>query len=82
MTGARVPYLSKGFRVEGLPENIRLKKPRQYGSNELKKIMNHKDKIKFIIEPNEKEELSTSTENKQCQPIRTLYSNKITGYNV
>ena len=69
MTGARVSYLSKGFRVEGLPESIRLKKPRQYGSNELKKIMNNKDEIKFIIEPNAKEELPISTENKECDEL-------------
>ena len=68
MTGARVPYLSGGFRVEGLPENIRLKKPRQYGSNEIKKIMQNKDKIRIIVDSNEKEELP-STQNKECDQL-------------
>ena len=68
MTGARVPYLSGGFRVEGLPENIRLKKPKQYGSNEIKRIMHNKDEIKFIIEPNRNEELP-SPENKECEEL-------------
>ena len=68
MTGARVPYLSGGFRVEGLPENIRLKKPRQYGSNEIKKIMQNKDEIRFIVDSNEKEELP-STQNKECDQL-------------
>ena len=44
MVGARVPYLVGGFQVESLPENIRLKKPRQYGSTEIK-MLNKKNII-------------------------------------
>lgn len=53
VTGSRVPYLSGGFHVEGLPDNIRLKKPRQYGSKEIQKIMDCQDSISFILETSE-----------------------------
>ncbi|XP_028418203.1 uncharacterized protein LOC114543418 [Dendronephthya gigantea] len=46
----RVPYSKCGFRVVGLPEDISFKKPYNYGSLQLKKIMEAADKIKFIIE--------------------------------
>ncbi len=75
VTGARVPYLSRGFRVEGLPENIRLKKSSHYGSTEIKKIMAKKDDIRFVIEPKEHEE--TSSVGKECQELlETVFGRK------
>ena len=65
MVGARVPYLVGGFQVEGRPENIRLKKPRQYGSNEIKMIMSRKDLIKFVVDANIEQSTSATEESHQ-----------------
>ena len=47
--GLKVPYLSGGFHVEGLPTDVPFKKPRQYRPAEIEMIMDHKDDITFII---------------------------------
>ena len=42
-----MPYLKRGFQVEGLPENIEFKKPYCYGSVQLKKIILAQNEIMF-----------------------------------
>ena len=44
-----MPYLRKGFRVEGLPDGVPFRKPCDYGAKHIRAIMNAKDEIKFII---------------------------------
>ncbi|XP_028400764.1 uncharacterized protein LOC114523901 [Dendronephthya gigantea] len=47
--GSRVPYKKGGFTVTGLPEGIIFKKPLNYGSDQIKKVMMNAEEIIFHI---------------------------------
>ena len=53
-----MPYMSGNFHVVGLPGNVKLKKPRHYGANEIRMIMAQKDSITFVINPATAQEAS------------------------
>ena len=45
----RVPYLKGGFDVVGMPDGIEFKKPFNYGTHQLRKIMESSNEITFVI---------------------------------
>ena len=45
----RVPYLKGGFDVVGMPDGIEFKKPFNYGTHQLRKIMKSSNEITFVI---------------------------------
>lgn len=46
----KVPYEKRGFSVKNMPEGVEFKKPSGYGLKQIKKIMNARDEIKFVID--------------------------------
>ena len=50
--GSRVPYKKGNFTVTGLPDGIFVKKPLNYGSSQINKIMKHQEDISFHLTPN------------------------------
>ena len=60
LENAKVPYLKGCFEIEGIPEGISwkksngaTKKPTDYGPGQIEKIMENKEKIKFVIKNSE-----------------------------
>eukprot|EP00112_Aurelia_sp_Birch-Aquarium-sp1_P007290 Seg1794.2 transcript_id=Seg1794.2/GoldUCD/mRNA.D3Y31 product="General transcription factor II-I repeat domain-containing protein 1" protein_id=Seg1794.2/GoldUCD/D3Y31 len=70
--GAKVPYLRKGFRVEGLPDGVPFRKPCDYGANQIKLIMKARDSIKFIVLneiPTDEIQMEVAATEEEIEPV-------------